>query len=101
MYLVKSSQDNVFILIQLLTIVTYILELFKKSLKDGQNLMFDPSSRKLSIKSSLAHRVVESNFKVGANFEKNLGSKIGYAHRTHCPKARISLCKANLAHLFY
>ena len=31
------------------------------------------------------------------NFERILGSKIGYAHGTHCPKSWIGLCKAGLA----
>ena len=80
-----------------------------KSLKEGQNHGFDPSLRKLSIKSLLARRVLELLFKVGetfgtssfhlvSNFERILGSKIGYAQGTCCLKSPISLCKASLAH---
>ena len=56
------------------------------------------------MKNSLVHRVLKPLLNVGtssfhlSNFERILGSKIGYVHVTCCPKSRISLCKASLAH---
>ena len=46
----------------------HTIELSVKSLKKGPNRGFDPSLRKVSIKSSLAHHVLELIVKVGWNF---------------------------------
>ena len=47
---------------------SYVVKLPIKSLKVGQNYGFDPSLRKLSIKSSLASHVLETISKVGVKF---------------------------------
>ena len=67
------------------------------SLEEEWTRGFDPSSRKLSIKSSLARPTLEPISKVGwkfwdllshlLSFERSLRSKIGYAHGTHHPKS--------------
>lgn len=66
------------------------LELSVKPLKERQIYAFDMSLKMLSIKSSLAHRVLEPMFKVGETlgtspfhvsiFKQILKSKIGYVH---------------------
>ena len=43
----------------------HIIELYVKSLKEGSNCGFDPSMRKLFIKSLLPHRVLEPSLEVG------------------------------------
>jgi hypothetical protein len=45
--------------------ILFIVELFIKSRKEGQNHGFDHSLRKLSIRSFLAHHVSKSILKVG------------------------------------
>ena len=45
-----------------------MLGLSVKSLKEGPNRVFDPTLRKLSTKSLLAHCVLESILKVGCKF---------------------------------
>ena len=82
------------------------IKLFVKSSKEGQNCGLNPSLKKPSIKSSLARCVLEPILKVRCNYETSsfhisnyeriLGSKIRYAHGTHCPKSHIGLCKASL-----
>ena len=70
------------------------LELSVKSLKEGSNCGFYPYWRFfLLLNNSLAHRTLTPILKVGcdsgtfslhlSNFKRILGSKIGYAHRTH------------------
>ena len=66
--------------------------------------------RKLSIKSSLAHCVLELILKVGckfwdsssalSNFERILGCTIWHTHGTCCQISWFGLCKASLAHAF-
>lgn len=75
-------------------IVWTTLELSVKSLKEGSNCGFYPYWRFfLLLNNSLAHRTLTPILKVGcdsgtfslhlSNFKRILGSKIGYAHRTH------------------
>ena len=69
---------------------------------------FNASLRKPSIKSLLVRCVLELILKVGckfgtssvhlSNFERILGSKIGYAYGTCYSKSWICLCMASLAH---
>ena len=62
----------------------------------GRNREFDPSLKRPSIKSLLAHRKLERILKIGelfrassshlSIFEIILGPKIGYAHGNYHPK---------------
>ena len=73
------------------------LELSIKSLKEGSNRGFDPSLRKLFIKSFLARCMLEPILKIGANFDPSsshlsnfeiiLGSKIRHVHGTCHPRS--------------
>ena len=89
--------------------ICYTLELSVKSLKEGQNLGFDPCLRKLSMRASLGRHVREPTLKVGIKkFEGSsfhlskpqriLRSKLRYAHGTRCPKSCLDPCKTSSAH---
>ena len=75
------------------------IELSVKSFKERRNRGFEHVLRKLSIKRSLAHCVLELSLKVGWSFWNLLfptlelwgcfETGIGHAHGTHCPKVRI------------
>jgi hypothetical protein len=72
----------------MVSLLPLTLEVSVKFLKEGRNHGFDPSLRRLSIK-CLGPTLATSNF------ERVLGSKIGYACGTYCFKSQISLCKAS------
>ena len=83
------------------------LELSINSLKEGPNHEFEPSLRKLYVKSSSGHCVLELVFESRVKFfgpplstsqtlREILRSKIGYVHGTCCPKTHISLYNASL-----
>ena len=85
--------------IKVLSYIHTTLELFIKSLKEGWNYGFDPSLRKLPIKSLLACYVLEPIMKIGWNFWDLLFPPLNRVRAWDMmPWIMDGLYKASLAH---